>query len=200
LTGDVVAKPRVTGQSGDVAAVFVGGNLALDFVGTLNERTSSRVENLRSTPDLDDWIVRAGVLSSRPGALATDLSRAIALREAIYRVVAALVDEKPLPRKDLRSMNEAAAAAPPTVHVAASGHRRVQGDVAAALSAVARDGLELFDRADGAVLKWCADESCTHPFLDRSRGHRRRWCEMAACGDRAKAAAYRARRRAGASA
>jgi predicted RNA-binding Zn ribbon-like protein len=179
-----------------VALVFVGGNLALDFVGTLNERASSRVENLRSPADLDDWFVRAGVLSSRPGASPADLPRAIALREAIYRVVAALIDEKPLPRKDLRSLNEAAAGAPPTVHVTAAGHRRIQGDVAAALSSVARDGLDLFDRADGAVLKWCADEACTHPFLDRSRGHRRRWCEMAGCGDRAKAAAYRARRRA----
>ncbi|MGI3785575.1 MAG: CGNR zinc finger domain-containing protein [Janthinobacterium lividum] len=37
------------------------------------------------------------------------------------------------------------------------------------------------------------DPTCTHRFLDRSRGHRRRW-EMAGCGDRAKTAAHRAGR------
>ena len=72
------------------------------------------------------------------------------------------------------------------------------GDVSAGLSAVAREALALFRRTDGSVLKWCADEQCTHPFLDHSHGHRRRWCGMAGCGDRAKAAAYRARRRASA--
>ena len=69
------------------------------------------------------------------------------------------------------------------------------GDAKAGMSAIARDAIALFDRDDGSVLKWCADDACTHPFLDRSRGHRRRWCDMAGCGDRAKAAAYRSRKR-----
>jgi len=183
LTGDAVAKPCVTGQSGDVDAVFVGGNLALDFVGTLNERGTNRVENLTVPGDLDDWLVEAGVLTSRPGATVDDLAAAVEVREALYRVIAALIDGTALPRGDLRRANEAASAAPPTPQVTTGGRRRGTGDVTAALSAVARDALALVDRDDDAVLKWCADEACTHPFLDRSRGHRRRWCEMAACGD-----------------
>jgi predicted RNA-binding Zn ribbon-like protein len=196
LTGDALAKTRVTGQSGDVSVVFVGGNLALDFVGTLNERGTSRVENLSVPADLDDWLVEAGVLSARPGATTADLAAAIRLREALYRLIAALINGTALPRGDLRRANEAARLAPPTLQVTTGGRRRLTGDVAAGLSAVARDALTLVDRDGDAVLKWCADDACTHPFLDRSRGHRRRWCEMAACGGRAKAAAYRARRRA----
>ncbi len=42
-----------------MGVVFVGGNLALDFVGTLNERFSSRVEQLRTPTDLGTWLVRA---------------------------------------------------------------------------------------------------------------------------------------------
>ena len=42
------------------------------------------------------------------------------------------------------------------------------------LSAVARDALVLVEPGD-AALKWCANPTCTHPFLDRSRGHRRRY-------------------------
>ncbi|MGP1356698.1 CGNR zinc finger domain-containing protein [Roseicyclus sp.] len=36
---------------------------------------------------------------------------------------------------------------------------------------------------------------CTHLFLDHGRGTGRRWCSMARCGNRAKAASFRERRR-----
>jgi predicted RNA-binding Zn ribbon-like protein len=180
-----------------VGTVFVGGNLALDFVGTLNERHSNRVENLLDPADVGRWFVEAGVLDAAPDADDDDLAVAIALREAMFGVVESLVDGKPLRRADLDRINRAADVEPPSVRVTYGGRRRRTGGVANALSAVARDALDLFAPADGAVLKWCADSSCTHPFLDRSRGHRRRWCDMAGCGDRAKAAAYRTRQRTG---
>jgi predicted RNA-binding Zn ribbon-like protein len=46
-----------------------------------------------------------------------------------------------------------------------------------------------------ALLRRCDDPKCTRLFIDRSRGGRRRWCDMKGCGDRAKAAAYRRRHR-----
>jgi predicted RNA-binding Zn ribbon-like protein len=36
---------------------------------------------------------------------------------------------------------------------------------------------------------------CTHMFLDHGRGTGRRWCSMTRCGNRAKAASFRERRR-----
>lgn len=47
----------------------------------------------------------------------------------------------------------------------------------------------------GARLKECGRTDCTRVYLDRSRGARRAWCGMEECGNRVKAAAYRARRR-----
>lgn len=41
----------------------------------------------------------------------------------------------------------------------------------------------------------CGDNRCTRVFLDATRNGRRRWCEMATCGNRAKAARFRARER-----
>jgi predicted RNA-binding Zn ribbon-like protein len=67
------------------------------------------------------------------------------------------------------------------------------GPAEACLAGVARAALELHDRADGAVVRFCSDERCTHPFLDRSRDHRRRWCDMGTCGDRAKVRRFRQR-------
>jgi predicted RNA-binding Zn ribbon-like protein len=190
----------VTCQGGDVGVAFVGGNLALDFVGTLNERFSTRVEQLRTPADLGHWLVRAGVLDEPPPVSEDELAAAVALRETVFAVVARQIDrpgEEPSAAE--RELVNAAAAAPPPVPVLVAGNAVQQvGDVSAGLSAVARAAVALFRRTDGSILKWCADERCTHPFLDHSHGHRRRWCGMAGCGDRAKAAAYRARRRASA--
>nr|WP_281353719.1 CGNR zinc finger domain-containing protein [Phytoactinopolyspora mesophila] len=47
-----------------------------------------------------------------------------------------------------------------------------------------------------ACLKECGRAGCTRVYLDRSRGARRTWCGMDECGNRVKAAAYRARMRA----
>jgi predicted RNA-binding Zn ribbon-like protein len=69
--------------------------------------------------------------------------------------------------------------------------------VASALSEIARAGIVLAEPPRRALIRWCDDATCTRVFLDRSRGGRRRWCGMAGCGDRAKAAAYRLRRQAG---
>jgi predicted RNA-binding Zn ribbon-like protein len=41
----------------------------------------------------------------------------------------------------------------------------------------------------------CADDRCPRVFFDRTKNGRRRWCDMATCGNRAKAARHRARRK-----
>ena len=46
-----------------------------------------------------------------------------------------------------------------------------------------------------ARLKACSADSCRWAFYDFSRNHSRTWCTMAECGNRAKARAYRARKR-----
>ena len=44
-------------------------------------------------------------------------------------------------------------------------------------------------------LKACPGADCGWVFLDASRNTSRRWCDMAGCGNRAKTATFRARRR-----
>ncbi len=50
-------------------------------------------------------------------------------------------------------------------------------------------------RADFRRVKNCEGPTCTLWFHDVSQNHTRRWCSMAVCGNRAKAAAHRARKR-----
>ncbi|MFM0205086.1 CGNR zinc finger domain-containing protein [Paraburkholderia fungorum] len=46
---------------------------------------------------------------------------------------------------------------------------------------------------DFTYVKACEGPACTLMFADHTRGHARRWCSMAICGNRAKVAAHRAR-------
>ena len=44
-------------------------------------------------------------------------------------------------------------------------------------------------------LSHCGNETCQWTFLDQSKNHSRRWCDMKVCGTQAKSRAYRARQR-----
>ncbi|MDR5878035.1 ABATE domain-containing protein [Caballeronia sp. LZ032] len=50
---------------------------------------------------------------------------------------------------------------------------------------------------DFTYVKACKGPKCTLLFADHTHGHARQWCSMAICGNRAKAAAHRARLKAG---
>ena len=177
--------------------VFVSGNLALDFAGTLKWRRT-RPEELLATPaDLGRWAVAAGVTSEEPAVGAADLRWLCMLREAAYRLVTCAMDGRPWPEGDLRAVNEAAAEAPPQVRLTPGGLVR-SGDAGAIASSVARWAAELLgefaEQPGGLRIRECALEECTRIFIDRSRGGNRQWCGMEECGNRVKVANYRSRR------
>ena len=58
---------------------------------------------------------------------------------------------------------------------------------------IAKAMAELVCEVDFTLVKPCEGSNCTLFFVDRTRGHARRWCSMAVCGNRAKQAAYRER-------
>ncbi len=173
---------------------FMADRPVLDFLPTLAARGTVDEEKLRTEQDLADWIVDAGLIDVAPPVRSVDLERARALREAVFRLVTALIEGGVPDRADRTLVNAAAAAPPPVLRLDDDGLHRV-GDTNAVLAALARDCLDLHASPDRASLRWCDDQTCTRPFIDRSRGQRRRWCGMKGCGDRAKSAAYRRRRR-----
>jgi predicted RNA-binding Zn ribbon-like protein len=174
---------------------FIAGRLALDFVATISERTTTRHERLTSPADLADWIAMTGVIDEPVPVTAAGLARAKELREALFGLVTAITSDQVGTAADRDLVNAMAVAAPPVPHLLDGLRARRDGDLRSFLSLVARDAIDMFTGPDRNLVRWCADETCTRPFLDRSRGHRRHWCGMSGCGDRAKAAAYRRRQR-----
>ncbi len=60
---------------------------------------------------------------------------------------------------------------------------------------IAQAMAELICRIDFARVRNCEGPTCTMWFHDVSKNHTRRWCSMEICGNRAKAAAYRAKKK-----
>jgi predicted RNA-binding Zn ribbon-like protein len=61
------------------------------------------------------------------------------------------------------------------------------------LAPVAESAADLLSTGGFDLVKRCEDEFCVLWFYDRTKSHHRRWCSMAACGNRNKVAAYRKR-------
>ncbi len=175
---------------------FVSGHRALDLVATFGDRYRGGVERLRTTADLDRWLQAAGL----PTSTATggqELNDARHLREVIYRVALAALHDDPVDSVDLDALN-AWARAPRIAPQLDSRLRREWAclqPVRGALALIACEAIELLSGPDRHLIRECAAApACSLLYLDRSRGRRRRWCEMERCGSRAKMAEYRKRR------
>ncbi|MFM9370472.1 CGNR zinc finger domain-containing protein [Streptomyces sp. Da 82-17] len=173
---------------------YVSGNPALDLVGTVGSRDDNPVDLLARPADLERWILECPELPDRVRVDEAAFAYALRLREAVHRLALDRLHGRPFTRASLDLLNEAAAAPPLTVRLADTGLRST-GDITAALSHLARRAAALLADRD-ACLKECGRPGCTRLYVDRSRGARRTWCGMESCGNRVKAAAYRARKRA----
>ncbi|MFH8516875.1 CGNR zinc finger domain-containing protein [Streptomyces gelaticus] len=174
--------------------VFVCGNPALDFAATLRARRSVRFEMLVTPERLRAWYLESGIVDAVfPGDQA-DVDRAKTVREAVYQLVTARRLGEEYADEALDVLNGAARRPPAAPQLTASG-RWTEATPDEALSTVARHAVELLSGPDIPLLKECGNPECTRIYIDRSRGVRRQWCGMESCGNKIKAAAYRARKK-----
>lgn len=175
---------------------FRGGSAAIDLAATLQARLKPVPRELLAAPgDLDRWLVSAGLVASSPGAVESDLATARALREAIFALAGSLggPDLDAAARTVLNGIAAVPAAAPV---LCADGSVALDGSVAGLLSSLAREAVHLFGGEDAAHVRQCQSPSCAIFFVDTSRSGDRRWCSMSACGNKAKVAEFRRRKRA----
>jgi predicted RNA-binding Zn ribbon-like protein len=185
---------------------LLGGRLSLDFANTVDWHASQHpVEFLTSYSELAAWSVHAGILiqeegehlrreaAARPVDAEAVLSRAISLREAIYRVFSAISHGLQPEESDLAVFNEELAGLLAKSRLGWLGDGlgwRWAGKECALdrmLWAVVWDAADLLTSGQLDRVGQCADHRCGWLFLDTSRNRSRRWCSMAYCGNRAKA-------------
>lgn len=174
---------------------FVSGHRALDFSATYGDRYRRGVERLRQPADLDRWLGAAGIATATL-ASAQDLDDARQLREVIYRLTHAALHRSVLDSGDVEAINAWAAMPRLAPQLDTRLHRDWASPepVGGALALIACEAIELLTGPERQRIRECAAApACSLLYLDRSRGRRRRWCEMERCGSRAKMAEYRKR-------
>jgi predicted RNA-binding Zn ribbon-like protein len=67
------------------------------------------------------------------------------------------------------------------------------GAISALLGPLAQAVAQLLVDGDFDLVRQCEHPECVLWFHDRTKAHKRRWCSMALCGNRHKAARFRKR-------
>ena len=187
---------------------LVGGRPCLDFINTEGDVRNGPPERIESYSDLLEWSVRAGVLnadaadrlasSASPGNV---LERAVELREALYRIFSATISREPVRPADRQVLDsELATSLSHQRLVPTDGSWRwdfVGEDVDSMLWRLAADASGLLTSQDLYRVRECSGDTCSWLFLDKSRNRSRRWCDMADCGNRAKARRFYSRKKEG---
>jgi predicted RNA-binding Zn ribbon-like protein len=203
----------------------VGGRLCLDFVNTVRARVSNPDrrrgrdyfdrtlgERLASYEALLAWSVVAGALPEdraralrreaalRPGDAERVLRRGVLLRESLYRIFKSVIEGWTPEPVDLAVLNEEAGQARQHQRLVATPHFAWVWEsdptlLERPLWPVVESAAELLTAGELERLGQCAGVECGWLFFDTSRSRRRRWCDMADCGNVAKVRRFRQKRR-----
>ena len=205
---------------------LVGGRLFLDFINTAGGRRSDPSPR-RAIPDavvilrdkLNDyfdllaWGCHTNLVNEadlreltrearrREDEASRVLERAIALREAGYRICRAILAKKPAQVTDLDLLNREIAIARRHEVLAPSSDgflwewSSVTSELDRMLWPVVRSAAEFLTTGDLTRLHVCGGEDCGWLFEDSSRNRSRQWCTMQDCGNLAKVRRFRTRLR-----
>jgi len=186
---------------------LTGKELCLDFANTAEWHASEHPkEKLKTYNDLVKWALLSEILSEKeaqklilkakrePSRAEEVLKRTIELREAIYHIFSDVAKGYLPSKKDMAVINlnlSRTMAQSGLVHTkdgfiwSTSGGK---GDLDSVLDPIIRSAAELLTSDRLERVKECADDrGCGYLFMDKSRNKSRRWCDMADCGNRAKA-------------
>ena len=189
---------------------LIGGHPALDLVNTLDWRfrESGAEELLSDYSDLVHFSAQSGLVS---GSHARRLLRSVPenkaervlaavreVREAAAAVFYSALDGKSPPASGLRRLEECVKEARQHEELRWDGSRAVwelpQSPAPAALPLwlLSKSIAEILTSEQMSLLRQCGNAECRWLFVDTSKNHTRRWCDMKICGNRMKARRFKA--------
>ena len=179
--------------------VFVANNLALDFVNTEYGVGEHYSDKLESSESVIEWLHAANLISKHPDKILPELlSLAKQLRTEIHQ---AITQAKQGIGYETQCTNAILEKGSPYPQIAwkenektfVINHNYATVTAETLLQPVAHSFLNLLTELDLDLIKQCEACDCVLMFHDQTKSHRRRWCSMASCGNRMKAAAHRKR-------
>ena len=204
------------------APFFLADDPALDFLDSVAAPRGSEIEWIGNGGDFLDWLAQAGMVPPEvlerfreqvaPEHLDGIAVQARKLREWFRGFVVKHAGQslQTSTLRELSPINGILAADTAYAQIDAGGignpevgsifgwrhHRRWSAPETLLLPLAEAMG-DLICHADFSRVKNCEGPSCTMWFHDVTKNHTRRWCDMNVCGNRAKAALHRAKRRTG---
>ncbi|MDR3101256.1 MAG: CGNR zinc finger domain-containing protein [Paraburkholderia sp.] len=196
-------------------AIFVADAPGLDFLNSVATPVDEPVDWISNGEGLLDWLAQARMVP--PEALAAlraqfaqaDFDAVAEQARALREWFRAFVRERkgrPLGEADLRELEPLNRLLERDEHYGELIARATGGAAPFELRArrrhytpesllmpIAEALAKLVCDEDFTHVKACEGPRCTLLFADHTRGHARRWCSMALCGNRAKVAAHRKR-------
>jgi len=193
--------------------LFIGNQLALDFLNTCPVQNGEPMELLPDFGALSRWFQAAGLLSTgdvanlqqrwgKSGRAQRTVEAARALRERLRKEILAWELGGAVRHSTVAELNRLLVDHPMLTRLKASGSAsstelwfkpREPEDLFAPL---AHSAAMLFANVDRNRVRKCGQ--CALHFHDTSKKGTRRWCSMKLCGNRLKVAAYAARQGMGA--
>lgn len=191
---------------------YIGGDIAADFANTTSNRYTPEQlhEHIQTYADLVEFarlgeLIRPALARRLIGAAeqhaekATQVfRRTVALREAVWGALSRIaLGKEPMPA-DVAVISREAADAMAHAAVVKNDDGFAwdwtdDDDLARPLWPIARAAADLLTSDTRAHVRECADDTCAWLFIDRTKNHSRRWCDMQGCGTRNKMRDYRAR-------
>ena len=178
-------------------APLLADHRALDLLNTEARKDGAVIDYWNSGDDVLRWLERADIPVAAAGAVDRDqlLAQARALRALARRLVARRHETT---TEDIGALNTYLHGYLSTPHL---GHdsegrlvlgRAIAGTpLASLLGPLAQDLAQLLAEGDFSLVRQCEHPDCVLWFYDRTKAHKRRWCSMALCGNRHKAAQFR---------
>ncbi len=190
---------------------MVAGRPALDFVNTLDWRfrTAGPEELLTTYEDLLQFAHQSNLLDAaavrhlsaavKPMKANQVLKESKELREIMAALLYKIIEGQAPPPKALERLTQLFHAAQTQqkfqwnqsrVDLSWSGS---ESDARLPLWLLTLEGCTLLSSNDLPKVRACGNAECRWLFLDTSKNHTRRWCDMKLCGNRIKARRYHAR-------
>jgi predicted RNA-binding Zn ribbon-like protein len=189
--------------------IFVGNQIALDFLNTHPVLSGEPTELLSDPSALLRWFVAARLLNEREAralergwgetAARNGLEAARSFRERLRHEVIAWEEGKAVSRGMLAELNQTMGAYPMRMQIECregvmeSRLKSTFKEPQSMLGPLAHEAAMLFSKIDRSRVRQCGE--CVLHFYDNSKKGNRRWCSMKFCGNRVKVAAYASRKR-----
>jgi predicted RNA-binding Zn ribbon-like protein len=184
-------------QSG---APMLGDHLAMDLLNTEARDNDQAIEFWNSDAEVLQWLARYGIASAAENssfAPAELLVQAKALRTLARKLITGFKEGK---SQDISELNQYLHAFDTTPSLAMNAEGKLtlsrisrSTSIGSLLGPVAEAVAELLVEGNFDLVKQCEHPDCILWFYDRTKAHKRRWCSMALCGNRHKAAQFRKR-------